>query len=139
MLLHKRLQTSRPSQGKLARLRALVSEAVAVKGEVPEAAVAAEGARQGLRSRTQECAERESSGVPSAHAAALPLAQETRTRRKRCVFTMPCEVRDHAGSATGYRWLNVFPGWECLTLEGNYNPLDDLPLQFRFRTPLQPH
>ncbi|CAE7546055.1 unnamed protein product [Symbiodinium natans] len=101
MLLHKRLQTSRPCQGKLAGLGALVTEAVAVKAEVPEAAVAAEGARQGLRSRTQECAERESSGVPSAHAAVLPLAQETRTCRKCCVFTMPCEVRDSQPDIVG--------------------------------------
>ena len=69
-----RLQTSRPSQGKLAGLGALVCEAVVAKFEVPKAAVTAEGDCQGL-------AERESSGVLNVHAAALPLAQETRTCR----------------------------------------------------------
>ena len=49
----------RPSQGKLAGLGALVTEAVAGEAEVPEAAVAAEGARQGLRGRARTGARRE--------------------------------------------------------------------------------
>ena len=52
-------------------LGALVTEAVVAKVDVPEAAVAAEGARQGLRSRTphKERAGRESSGVHARHLA----------------------------------------------------------------------
>ena len=88
----KRLQTSRPSQGKLAGLGALVTEAVVAKVDVPEAAVAAEGARQGLRSRTP----RRSAPREKAQAFMLdiwPCEGDTHMP-KGDVCTLPCELRD---------------------------------------------